>query len=70
MYLVIFKHKMMGVYLAITESVRGMENMHIIASLVTDPTSCEKKGLVTLGQKPGPIDDPLRNFRTPIRLQV
>ena len=35
-----------------------------------DPTSHEEKGLMTLGQKLGPIDDPRKNFHVPIRLQV
>ena len=34
-----------------------------------DPTLEREKGLVTLGKKLGPIDDPRRNLRVPIRLQ-
>ncbi|MCG8621230.1 MAG: hypothetical protein MJE68_04390 [Proteobacteria bacterium] len=36
-----------------------------------DPTlKRREKGLVTLGKKLGPVDDPRRNLRVPIRLQL
>ena len=35
-----------------------------------DPTLEQRKGLVTLGKKLDPVDDPRRNLHVPIRLQL
>ena len=42
--------------------------IHVVSS--ADPTLEEEKGLVTLGKKLGPVDDPWRNLHIPIRSQL